>query len=436
MIIFIFHYIINVQLWYNKYINKYRDEYIMNSLNFSTTKIDVDAEWEGNASAIEIGEAIVSALKDEVKNNTYYERYSVDQNHNLDSSHSQSLMVSSISKGRTEYEKYIKENPNEKVNLKSFIAQELSEKFDEQGWFESGAHDEAIEQFGGGYDDDLAEALVESLRELEEDGMIEDKDIILDCICQWDECGEEALAEIIRQEVVYAIEENDNSTIDDLFSHFGNITMVYTPIDSNVEESIVTCNHNTGSAKDIVPDEEFEGFLKMINLPAANYVNGIKEHQDFDLLSDDCPQKDQWIALLEKPVSEMGVNPKRKLSLGMNDVIEVIDNTTGYGTPAIVVNLDVDTLLSMDKDQSLLITDGAQIGIHDFNSGSGHFVDPTGPILVTANLDQWRCESGENTWGGYDINETYGFVNTAFDATTKLVVEQKSNQMEFTENRF
>jgi hypothetical protein len=408
----------------------------MNTLNFTTTKIDIDVEWKDNASAIEIGEAIVSSLKDKVKESTYYERYSVDQNHNLDSSEYQSLMVSAIDEGRKSYEDYIKENPNEKVNLKSFVGQALFEKFEEKGSFEAMAHNEAFDQFGGSFDDDIAEVLVQSLRELEDEGVIKDKSAILESICQWDECGEEALAEIIQQEVVYAIEENDNSKIEDLFPYFGNITMVYTPIDSNVEESIVTCNHNTGSAKDVVPDEEFEGFLKMINLPAANYVSGIKEHQDTDLLSEDCPQKDQWIALLDKPVSEMGINPKRKSSLSMEDVIEVIDNTTGYGTPAIVVNLDVDTLLSMDNNHSLLITDGAQIGIHDFNGGSGHFIDPTGPILVTASFDQWRCESGDNTWGGYGINETYGFVDSAFDAKTKLVIEQKSNQMEFTQNRF
>lgn len=408
----------------------------MTTLNFATTKIDIVAEWEDDASAIEIGEAIIKALKDEVKENTYYERYSVDQNHNLDSSHCQSLMVSAISEGRSNYNEYLLENPKEKVDLKGFVAQALSEKFDEQQWFDANAHDEAIQQFGGGFEDDIAEVLVESLRELEEDEIIQDKDVILDCICQWDECGEEALAEIIQQETIFAIEENDESTIEDLFTHFGNITMVHSPIDSNIEASMVTCNNVTGSAIDVVPDEEFEDFLKMINMPAANYVSGIKEHQNFDLLSDECPQKDQWETLLEKPVAEMGINPKRKSALDIVDVIEVIDNTTGYGTPVVVVNLDVKTLLSMDDKHSMLITDGAQVGIHDFTQGSGHLVDPTGPLLLPANIDNWRCESGEHTWGGCEINEVYGFCNSAFDARAKLVVDQKSNQMEFTENRF
>lgn len=408
----------------------------MNKFNFSSGSLDVDVEWDENQDGpieVVIAEAITKSLKEEVKTSGYHEQYPVYQNTDYSDDHSQGKTLEAIKNGITEHQKYLAEYPDYKDGPKPFILQQIEEAFEDS---RVSASDSAYESFGGSFDDDLSEALVESLQEFEDEYGIE-KEKILESLCQWDVEEMASLSEYFRDTVTEALEENDTTSINDFFDSIGKIPMLYTTIhDDNMHDSMVECRNNTGDVATIVPDHKFEAFLKMINMPPVVFAKAAKDDYDVDYLANS-EDKEQWQELLDKSLVELGINPKRKPAVTPEMAVELIDNmTSGYGLPTFGVNLTVDQIIDMNKDKHFLFTEGGQIGLHDYINGAGHMETATGPVLLPQDINQWHQADGPETLGYYDFNDCYGMMTSAFNADVKTVEVQKSAQMEMDAKSF
>lgn len=401
----------------------------MNALNFSTTKLDIDVTWDDdNNTPLDIANAISKALTEKVKDETYFEQYAVYQNTDYSDDDSQAKLIKAVKDGHEEHQKYLNEHPEYQDGPKNFILQELEQQFDE---IRNSPSDAAFDDFDGTYQEDLAESLIQALDELEDEQGIS-KDEVLDSLCQWTECGEESLHEHLGYIVVDAIAEKDTSTIKDILPCFDKITMLYTTIENdNMHDSMVECRNNTGDPATVVPDHKLEAFLTMINMPPANFVQAAKDFYDVDYLSEDVEDHQEWQALLDKPLKDLGINPKRKSAISADMALEIIENMpSNYGLPTVGINFTADELINLDPSKHLLITEGAQLGIHDYVNGAGHMENPTGPIVLPLRLDQWHQMDGPESLAHFDFNDCYGICKSAFNATFKSVQLEKSPQLE------
>lgn len=388
------------------------------SLSFKTEHSGVTVDWDQSADnqPAVIAAAILEALRSHAEENSYYERFYVDRGDDLNTEEMQGIFIRSVHEGVEEHAKFLAENPEGKDEQRSYILQKLEENLNSKGYYDDGAHDSARNQFGSG--EDIAESIISALEDLELDTGIKKDDIIKEI------SGSDELEDVLFMEVVYGCEDSDKSSVENLFKHIGPLEVLYTTINGrNIEDSMVECNTNYGSAVNVIPNESFKSFLTMLNLPPKAYVEAVKNTHSIDLTSSETRHSEDWNKLVKIPLSELGINPKRKPALSAESAMDVIDNTNGYGTPTFAVRISAEDLISMasNPDREMLFTGGGQIGIHDFINGSGNLEKPTGPVVLKTDIQHWSQMDGPEKLGRWDFNDIYGYVKSAFNAEVKFV---------------
>ncbi len=184
---------------------------------------------------------------------------------------------------------------------------------------------------------------------------------------------------------------------------------------------LVSSNTDYGSIVDVIPDAGFREFLRLSGISPRQWVSDVRSSFGHDLTD---PEKnmcaDQWQALLEGGDKAVGINRFGLRAISFDDACEVFANYAGFGSPALVVRIAPSDMLKMTPGSELIISNGGQIGIHDFVNGTGAMVDMTGTTIVPGDITQWRSANGADRYGRLSFDEVYGMAGSAFNANVTV----------------
>lgn len=343
-----------------------------------------------------------------------YERYPDDRSNTFHSEDWQGLIFSAMVMGQQKWQLAMAAHPEAHHELEGYVNNALHDALDKKGWYEDAAWmavSEALnENFAGQIVDQIEGGLrLAGLRDLIDSGLLD------------------KLEDSVRDAAEHGAQLQDQSSPLEMISGACNIPIVYVERRAGnwLEDDMLQCDANHGSAEKVIPDEGFKCFLRLVNFSARDWVTNMRVLHKVNLTDpDQCRHADAWRALLEQGDRALGINKARPPAVSFENAIEMIDNSNGYGSPTVIINVSLSTMISMVAGKDLLIKDGGLIGVHDFGSGSGHMLDLEAPVVVPADLSRWAPAEGRGHYGRFTFNAVYGFVESAFDADVRVVSQQ------------
>lgn len=411
------------------------------NINFSNTKLSVNIEVpDVNSTELPTASFIAEAIKEDltalIKQESYYRRFDTTYSSDMSDESNQNTFLKSLKSGMEEYRSYLAENPEYKDGSQNFIDGAFSSALESDGLFPDATYESLDAQFGCTLE--LAESLITYLEENSDNIYASgtSPEEILEALCN-NAGDEDALSDTLKEFIENAMMDADTSTVNDLYSEIGDISMVFVPSSEKLwsEDSMMTIDSVAPNPEFIVPDEQFEDFIKMVNIMPIEFVSAVKEASQIDLLNENSSSRAlEWQALCSKTSNELGIKTKRKSSLSGAEMLEIIENAAStYITPVMCVDIDAETVIKMatSENKELLITDGGQIGVHDFLNGSGHLETSAGTVVISANIDNWTTMNGSECFGYSDMDSVYGMTSSATKATVKLVdIKSPSKQLD------
>jgi hypothetical protein len=398
------------------------------------TKSEITFDLNGNELVVEynhisdIKSIFLENIKELSLNESFYEKYSTNQDNNLDSTISHDLFLKAIEMGVKDFDQYT-DNEKKTTRLKNVIFSNLSSLYDEKGWFgenDDELYDEAERIFNiSNHYSIFTEAVVEAVKETLDKHNILHHDVFN---------NDDDFENEIKDSVFDGLIEQDTSSIEDVLNHLGNIPSVYIPLNDNeyMIDEMIECDGNTGSANNVIPDESFQKFLKMINMSPGEFIDGMKEKNNIDLKSkDESNRYEMWNELLTLNKNDFKNKNNKTPSLTIDQVIEIIDNTNGYGSPSIVFNAKADLYLEMAEKKNILLSvkNGGQIGLLDRVNGSGHLINNDNETIININLNSLKPDEGSMSHNGYGVDEIFGFTKKAFEADITIIKEPEYNKL-------
>lgn len=221
--------------------------------------------------------------------------------------------------------------------------------------------------------------------------------------------GDQALIDAALEGFDEGTRAKDHSKITDLIN--GEHLMTWIPgwgARLALEDLNVTCDAITGSYMDVVPDEIFANWLRLMNISSDEWKE-VVENNGGSLAGVEKGGY-QWDAFhVEK------VNPDKPPLVNPANVALIIENTNGYGVPTLAVNVRIEKLLSLRPGDQISIR-GGQFGLHDYINGSGYVEDLLEePIQITFSPGEWTVDKAPR-YHGYGIDSVYGMTRAATDA--------------------
>lgn len=213
-----------------------------------------------------------------------------------------------------------------------------------------------------------------------------------------------------------AVTSADTYSIDDVIADAGgSIRLVYVAQSmpgAGHDDPPISFRKNYSTADGVVPDDQFQAFLDMINLSAWHYVREVARTCDVDLLDpEQSEDAEQWQELVEGHAPDL----MRPPAVSPAGAIEIVENSYSWCNPTFVADVPIDVLMKLEKDSEMLIQ-GGQVGLHDFVNGAGHVMSPEGPLRLPGDLSLWFPENES-------IDDVYGMTKQAYEAEIKIYEE-------------
>lgn len=224
------------------------------------------------------------------------------------------------------------------------------------------------------------------------------------------------------------MEQDDSQALDWLDQE---VTINFHPsVDHNgsVDDGMITCDSVSGDAYRVVPDEQFRDTLAFLNVSGQEYEDIIKEMSGGNfILSRD---NDEWAKIIKDEGSLDAWCPKsdpskEPLVTGPN-LVELIENTNGYGVLCWSINVNLKDLLSTPPGEKITLS-GGQIGFHDYLNGSGHMEDYA-VRDQEVQLDQIHFVPDQLM--RYGVDSVYGMTKHAMDGDFKWKESDKKRYLE------
>ena len=406
-------------------------------LDISNSNFSFDVEIDENRvlTASFISEKIKDALRNKVKSTSYFSSF--DSNNDYSDDESQGKFLSAVKSARSTYSKMIEsgelDNETTFEQHVGFLFQGLLGEGGNGYIVDNNLYEYAYDNFGSS--DELVDSIRIALEENQD--VLDEDDISVDSVMDELKDGSLDLDDSIRFIIEEEIINSDTSSFKDLYSSIGNIPMIYVPDAEKLysEDSQITMG-GYSVAELVFPDDNFLDLLRLVNITPQAFVKEIKTQKGVDLLnplnSEDSENYEKWKEFCALKTSEIGLNPKMNSAISPSELIETLENaSSSYVTPCFAISLDPQTIINMNSDQDLVVTQGGLIGVHDFISGSGCVEPSSGPVVLSANLDNWTQADGPECFGSYNFNDVYGFSLDAFNGDFNLVEKESSPQYSF-----
>lgn len=237
------------------------------------------------------------------------------------------------------------------------------------------------------------------------------------------------LEDSIRSFLLNEIRKNDSSNFNDFINEIGPISLVHTP-NSWGKDTQLEVDGNP-SARNVIPNESFLAFLRLINVTPGDFAYTIKKHDGYDVLSSDEVANfhySDWVKLCSKdPYSELGIKLSMKPALEGDDLLTPFLADSSNLSPTLLVSISAEDVLNIDQSKDMVIT-GGKIGLHDFIKDTGTLVSFSNPVLVSGNLDNWSSTYGDESFGS-SIDSFY--INARNIPTQKIVFLNSEKNMNY-----
>lgn len=212
----------------------------------------------------------------------------------------------------------------------------------------------------------------------------------------------------VYYDVFYKFKKFDNTDALDLLNE-QTILVSYIPLLSekkDLNSCLINFSGETCEVETIIPDENFESFLKLINLNSDDYIKAVKKYRNIDLLS----KKDVGIEKAKLWNNIFYYSDNDCLFDDMNLLLDSIDCCSHGFIPMLAFNVNARWFIERDWNKFITLSNGV-IGLHNPINGSGSPLQFKKTLTIFPKLKDIVVSEGNET----DFNVVYGFDNNHFD---------------------
>ena len=198
--------------------------------------------------------------------------------------------------------------------------------------------------------------------------------------------------------------------------------------DDDLDDGVVTCDSLSGDAFNVVPDEAFRRTLEFLNISGQEFADHIMllSGGNYYLTSD----RQDW----EDIVSEHGsldawcpkADPEKDSLVSLPNLVELIENTNGYGAFTWSINVNMKDLLSTPPGEKVSLS-GGQIGFHDYANGSGHM---EGYAIGSKEVELDKIAFVPDRLKSYGLEAVYGMTWSATEGGFEWPKESKQRYLD------
>ncbi len=181
----------------------------------------------------------------------------------------------------------------------------------------------------------------------------------------------------------------------------------------------------TSGIDNMVPDDPFVALFNLVGYSLKNWRTHCLNQYGVDVANRQpspycsartaAENRSNWAKALKEPENLITRNSG---AVSYSELYHAVENASYGGTPCVIFETDLFTLLSQDFDLDSQITPasslsqgrGGLVGWHNWNNGSGHLSLLANPLLLPANKSAWHY-ADFHEHGPSDI---YGFLPEAF----------------------
>lgn len=181
----------------------------------------------------------------------------------------------------------------------------------------------------------------------------------------------------------------------------------------------------TSGIDNMVPNDPFVALFSLLGYSLKNWRTHCLNQYGVDVAnrqpSSYCSartaaeNRENWARALKQP---QNIITRNSGAVSYTELYHAVENANYGGTPCIIFETDVQTLLDHDFSLDSQITpasnltngQGGLVGWHNWNNGSGHLSLLSNPLRLPANWHAWHY-GDYHDFGPSDI---YGFVSEAF----------------------
>ncbi|MCZ8195877.1 MAG: hypothetical protein O9253_02280 [Aquidulcibacter sp.] len=181
----------------------------------------------------------------------------------------------------------------------------------------------------------------------------------------------------------------------------------------------------TSGIDNMVPDDPFVALFNLVGYSLKNWRTHCLNQYGVDVANRQpspycstrtaAENRDQWAKALKQPQK---IITRNSGAISYTELYHAVENANYGGTPCVIFETDLHTLLNHDFNRdshitpasSLINARGGLIGWHNWSNGSGHLSLLSNPLHLPANVHAWHY-ADYHDFGPSDI---YGFVSEAF----------------------